>query len=94
MLEGKPAYPRVLTFDSAHLEAKDAKLHEVSFAVSKRAGLAGPAGTPYVNCTCDAGRFYWANLTRGVKVTGCWAMKVARAMFSIPTPPFKAPRYQ
>jgi hypothetical protein len=80
--------PRSITFDSRHPEAKDAKVHVVTFKVSKRAGMAGPAGTKYVDCTCDAGRFYWPNLARGRRVTGCWAMQFARRAFGIPTPPF------
>ena len=81
-------FPRSLEFDSRHPEAQDAKVHSISFTVSKRDGIAGPAGTPYVNCTCTAGQFYWANLRQGKRVTGCWAMNTARRMFNIPTPKF------
>ena len=81
-------FPRVMEFDSRHPEAQDAKVHMVTFTTSKRAGVAGPAGTAYVNCTCTAGQFYWANLRRGNRVTGCWAMNTARKLFEIPTPPF------
>lgn len=82
------AFPKSLKFDSRHPEALDAKEHSVTFKVSARSGLAGPAGTPYVDCTCSAGRFYWPNLRRGNRVTGCWAMQFARKAFGIPTPAF------
>lgn len=80
--------PRTMVFDSRHPGAQDAKIHVVSFKVSKRAGLAGPAGTPYVDCTCSAGQFYWPNLRQGKRVTGCWAMQFGRKAFDIPTPAF------
>lgn len=77
---------RTVEFDSRTSE--DGKVHTVTVHTSKRAGLAGPAGTQYVNCTCTAGQFYWANLRQGKRVTGCWGMKRVRALFDVPTPRF------
>ena len=63
--------------------------HNVEVHTSKRAGLAGPAGTTYVTCTCPAGATYWANLARGIRTKGCWAMQEARQMVEAPTPAFR-----
>ena len=63
--------------------------HRVEIHQSRRAGLAGPAGTVYVTCSCVAGRNYWARLNRGDRVTGCWAMQRVRAQSDIPTPAFR-----
>jgi hypothetical protein len=76
---------RVIQFDSR----SGGPGHFVEVHTSKRAGLAGPAGTVYVTCTCVAGRNYWANLARGIRVTGCWAMVEARWMVEAPTPRFR-----
>ncbi len=77
---------KVIQFDSRSGGAA----HFVEVHTSKRAGLAGPAGTVYVTCTCVAGANYWSNLARGIRVTGCWAMQEARLMTEAPTPGFRA----
>lgn len=67
--------------------------HRVEVHVSKRAGLAGPAGVTYVTCNCTAGKNYFARLNRGDRVTGCWAMQKVRADNDIPTPAFRNKTY-
>ena len=50
--------------------------HTVTLTISRRAGIAGPAGTLYATCTCDA-------YAKGVRA--CWAMHDAsRAYNAIP----------
>ena len=44
--------------------------HTVTFTVSRRAGLAGPAGTLYATCSCIAH-------VKGFRA--CWAVKAAGA---------------
>lgn len=85
----QPQRTKVIQFDPRTNDGG----HFVEVHVSRRAGLAGPAGTTYVTCNCPAGQEYWANLRLGNRVTGCWAMQEARRMIEAPTPRFQSGVY-
>jgi hypothetical protein len=60
--------------------------HYVEVHKSLGPGLAGPTGTVYVTCGCMGGRNYWANLQRGVRTQGCYAMVGVRNLLEVTTP--------
>lgn len=69
-------------------------VHYVEVRVSRKPGLAGPAGTKYVSCGCVIGKNYWEALRVGLDTEGCWAMSEVRSMLSLSTPPPGTRRYR
>ena len=55
--------------------------HHVTITTSRRAGVAGPAGTLYVTCDCSGGRNAFANAALG-RNSACYAMRTIGTMYT------------
>ena len=51
-----------------------AERHWVEVTVSLKAGVAGPAGTTYLNCRCVSGKRYWEMLKSSGQSEPCDGM--------------------